>query len=426
MEIKRDRYLKQFMLRRENGFVKVVTGIRRCGKSYLLNTIFYNQLLAEGVSKSQIIRFAFDSAADLQKIGENPIELERQKRKVDPLKFVNHIRKKIKTDMTCYLLLDEVQLLGSFETVLNGYLRQSNLDVFVTGSNSKFLSSDVLTEFAGRGDEIHVLPLSFSEFRSAFAGTKEDALEEYLMYGGLPAVALMKTDEQKVNYLSTQFKNLYLRDIVSRHGLGSDANLAELVDVLSSGMATLVNPRKLANTFKTLKGASLCQETIAKYIAILEEAFIIKRVNRYDVKGKRYINTPYKIYFEDVGLRNARLNFRQIEKTHLMENVLFNELRYRGCQVDVGVVEVRGKNGDERKQLEIDFVANLGSRRCYVQSAYDISDEAKWRQETRSFDNTKDSFQKIVVVASPIKPHCDEKGYRIVGIHDFLSGEMLL
>ncbi len=426
MEIKRERYLKQLMLRRGNGFIKVITGIRRCGKSYLLNTIFYNQLLAEKVSKSQIIRFAFDSATDLQKIGENPIELEQEKRKVDPLKFVNYIQKKIRANKNYYLLLDEVQLLGSFESVLNGYLRQSNLDVFVTGSNSKFLSSDVLTEFAGRGDEIHVLPLSFSEFQSAFSGTKEEALEEYLMYGGLPAVALMQTDEQKMNYLSAQFKNIYLRDIVSRYGLESDVNLAELVDVLSSGMATLVNPRKLENTFKTLKGASLCQETIAKYIAILEEAFIIKRVNRYDVKGKRYINTPYKIYFEDLGLRNARLNFRQIEKTHLMENVLYNELRYRGCQVDVGVVEVREKNGGARKQLEIDFVANMGSRRHYVQSAYDIPDEVKWQQETRSFDNTKDSFQKIVVVANPVKAHFDEKGYKIVGIHDFLLGEMLL
>ncbi len=380
MEIKRDKYLQMLNIRKHNGLIKVITGIRRCGKSYLLNTIFYKNLLANGVKEDHIIRFAFDSADDLRLIGEDLQELAEKKQKVNPNKFTDYMSKQIIDSDMYYLLLDEVQNLGGFETVLNGYLRKANLDVYVTGSNSKFLSKDIITEFAGRGDEIHVLPLTFSEFYSVYNGTKEEAFDEYIVYGGLPAVALMNTDEQKIKYLQTQISNVYLRDIVLRHNLASDRDLGELIDILASGISSLTNPSKLADTFRSVKKASLSAVTIDKYIDYMEEAFILSKVKRYDVKGKKYIGTPYKIYFEDVGLRNARINFRQNESTHIMENILYNELRYRGFNVDVGVVETREKDdaGKEiRKQLEIDFVANKGSKRYYIQSAYAILDEEK-------------------------------------------------
>ncbi len=423
MEIKRDKYLNMLEIRKHNGFIKVITGIRRCGKSYLLNTIFYNHLVASGVDENHIIRFAFDSADDLRLIGEDLQTLSESKKKVNPNKFMDYITQKIVDNETYYLLLDEVQNLGGFEAVLNGYLRKSNLDVYVTGSNSKFLSKDIITEFAGRGDEIHVLPLSFSEFFSVYNGNKDEAFDDYMVYGGLPAVALMSTDEQKAKYLQTQISNLYLRDIVSRYNLTSDSNLDELIDILASGISTLTNPTKLSNTFATVKKTKLSAQTIDKYIDYMEEAFLINRVKRYDVKGKKYIGTPYKIYFEDVGLRNARINFRQIENTHIMENIIYNELRYRGYNVDIGVVETRERTpegSDVRKQLEIDFVANLGSKRYYVQSAYAILDEIKMQQETRSFDKTNDSFKKIIVVGNSMKPRRTDKGYVIMGIKEFL------
>lgn len=423
MEIKRDVYLERLIERQNNGFIKVITGIRRCGKSYLLNTIFYNYLLSAGVAEDHIVKFAFDSAEDLLLIGENLMELDKEYKKVDPAKFMAYINSKIADNGMYYLLLDEVQKLGSFEAVLNGYLRKSNLDVFVTGSNSKFLSSDIITEFEGRGDEVHVLPLSFSEFFSAYDGSKEEAFDDYMVYGGLPAVALMKTEEQKSNYLITQVQNLYLKDIIKRYNLNSDTNIGELLDVIASGISSLTNPRKLSDTFKTMKNSTLCQATVDKYISHMEDAFMINRVKRYDVKGKRYIATPYKIYFEDIGLRNARLHFRQIEPTHLMENILYNELRYRGYNVDVGVVEVReiDKDGkDIKKQLEIDFIANQGSKKYYIQSAYAIPDEEKMKQETRSFDKTNDSFKKIIIVEKSMKPRRDEKGYVTMGVKEFL------
>lgn len=422
MEIARNKYLEMLTLRKHNGFIKVITGIRRCGKSYLLNEIFYNDLLKNGIQENHIIKFAFDSAKDLTLIGEDLQKLNKNRQKVNPKKFLEYIESKIVDNNMYYLLLDEVQNLDCFETILNGYLREKNLDVYVTGSNSKFLSKDVLTEFAGRGDEIHVFPLSFSEFYSFSNGNLDYAFDEYMTYGGLPAIALMKTEEQKVNYLKTQIKNVYLKDIVERNHLFSDENIEALLSVIASGIASLTNPSKLANTFKSVKKSTISANTINSYINYMQDAFILSKVNRYDLKGKKYINSPYKIYFEDVGLRNAQLDFRQIENTHLMENVIYNELRYRGYHVDVGVVNTKeNKDGIfKRKQLEIDFVANLGSKRYYIQSAYDIPDEEKMQQETKSFDKTRDSFKKIVIVEKSMKPRRTEKGYLMLGIKEFL------
>jgi predicted AAA+ superfamily ATPase len=425
MEIKRDVYLERLINRKHNGFVKVITGIRRCGKSYLLNTLFHNYLLNNGVDNAHIILFAFDSAEDLIKINEDPILLDnsQEDRKVDPKKFLEYIFNQITDDKMYYLLLDEVQKLGAFESVLNGFLNKKNMDIYVTGSNSKFLSKDVLTEFEGRGDEVHVLPLAFSEFFSAHDGSKEEAFDDYTVYGGLPAVALMKTEEQKTNYLTTQVNNVYLRDIIDRYHLQSDTAIGELLDVIASGISTLTNPRKLAATFASVKHNSISELTVDKYIGHMEDAFMLNRVKRFDIKGRKYIGTPYKIYFEDIGLRNARLNFRQIEGTHIMENIIYNELRFRGFKVDVGVVESREKNteGKEtRKQLEIDFIATLGSKKYYIQSAYAIPDEEKYKQETRSFDKVNDSFKKIILVDKSMKPRRNDKGYVCMGIKEFL------
>lgn len=421
MEIKRNKYLEMLKIRKHNGFVKVITGIRRCGKSYLLNEIFYNDLIKNGVDNTHIIKFAFDSAKDLALIGEDLQELSKNNQKVNPKKFMAYIETKIIDNDMYYLLLDEVQNLDCFESVLNGYLREKNLDIYVTGSNSKFLSKDVLTEFAGRGDEVHVLPLSFSEFYACYEN-KEYAFDDYMVYGGLPAVVQMKTEEQKSTYLKTQTKNVYLNDIVKKNNLNSDGNLEELLNIIASGISSLTNPAKLANTFKSVKNSNISAQTIDRYINYMEDAFIISKVNRYDIKGKKYINTPYKIYFEDVGLRNAQLDFRQIENTHIMENIIYNELRYRGYNVDVGIVETREYiNGvAERRQLEIDFIANLGSKRYYIQSAYDIPNEEKMKQETKSFDKTNDSFKKIIIVEKSMKARRNEKGYLMIGVQEFL------
>lgn len=425
MEIKRDTYLNRMIVRKHNGFIKVITGIRRSGKSYLLNTLFYNHLIREEIADDHIIRFAFDSADDLVKIGENPIVLDnvREDRKVDPTKFLNWLQPQIADKEMHYILLDEVQKLGAFESVLNGFLRKSNLDVFVTGSNSKFLSKDILTEFEGRGDEIHVLPLSFSEYYAFKSGDKSEAYDDYSIYGGLPAVALMTTEEQKSQYLISQMQNLYLRDIKNRYSLKNEETIGEVLDVVASGISALTNPRNIANTMNTVHGGNICAATVDRYISHMEDAFMLTRVKRYNVKGRKYIGTPYKIYFEDIGLRNARLDFRQIEGTHIMENVIYNELRYRGYQVDVGMVESREKNADGKEirvQREIDFIATLGSRKYYIQSAYAIPDQEKYAQETASFDKTMDSFKKIVIVEKSMKPRRDEKGYVMMGVKEFL------
>ena len=374
MEIKRDKYLNDLVMRMDNGLVKVIIGIRRCGKSYLMNTIFYNWLLDHGVNSFHIIKFAFDSAEDLELIGEDLFELEKNKQKVDPKKFMSYIRGLITDDEKYYLLLDEIQNLGSFESVLNGYLRKNNLDLYVTGSNSRFLSSDILTEFEGRGDEIHVLPLSFSEYAAAFSGNREEAYEKYAMFGGLPLLFSMKTDEQKTKHLISQAEKVYIKDVINRNGLREKSDVGELLDVLASGISSFTNPTKIEATFKSVKQSSVTRATIDRYIDYFIDAFMISKAKKYDVKGRKYIQTPFKIYFEDIGIRNARIGFRQVEPTHIMENIVYNELRYRGYEVDVGVVESREReNGkDVRKVYEIDFVATLGSKKYYIQSAYDI------------------------------------------------------
>ncbi len=425
MEIKRDVYLNRLIVRKHNGFIKVITGIRRSGKSYLLNTLFYNSLVSEGVKADHIIRFAFDSADDLIKIGENPIILDnaRENHKVDPTKFINWLMPQIADSDMHYILLDEVQKLGAFESVLNGFLRKSNMDVFVTGSNSKFLSKDILTEFEGRGDEVHILPLSFSEYYAFRQGDKSEAFDDYSVYGGLPAVALMTTDEQKSSYLISQIQGLYLKDIIKRHNLSESTQIGEVLDVIASGISSLTNPKKIADTFASVKRESIGEYTVDKYIGHMEDAFLISRVKRYNVKGRNYIGTPYKIYFEDIGLRNARLNFRQMEGTHILENIIYNELRFRGYHVDVGIVESREKNtlGKEvRVQREIDFIATLGNKKYYIQSAYAIPDQEKYDQEVAPFDRTMDSFKKIIVVEKSMKPRRDEKGYVMIGVKEFL------
>ena len=424
MEINRDIYLKRLIGRKHNGFIKVITGIRRSGKSYLLNTMFYNHLLSEMIPEDHIIKFAFDTAEDLIRIGEDPIvfDNEKENHKVDPTKFITWLSPQITGEGMYYLLLDEVQKLGAFESVLNGFLRKDNVDVYVTGSNSKFLSKDILTEFEGRGDEIHVLPLSFSEYYAYKQGDKSEAYDDYSVYGGLPAVALMTTEEQKTNYLITQMKNVYLRDIVLRHSVDDNA-LGEVMDVIASGISTLTNPRNIANTLNTVHGTKTCDATIDRYIEYAEETFILSKVKRYNVKGRKYIGTPYKIYFEDIGLRNARLSFRQIEGTHIMENIIYNELKFRGYQVDVGMVESREKDAygkDIRVQREIDFIATLGNKKYYIQSAFDIPDREKYEQETKPFEKAGDSFKKIIIIERSMKPRYDEKGYLIMGIKEFL------
>ena len=386
-------------------------------QSYLFSFILLNII--------HIIKFAFDSADDLIKIGQDPLILdnEREDRKVDPTKFLNWLTPQLADEKMHYILLDEVQKLGAFESVLNGFLRKNNIDVFVTGSNSKFLSKDIITEFEGRGDEIHILPLSFSEYYEFKQGDKNEAFDDYSVYGGLPAVALMSTEEQKTTYLISQIKGLYLKDIIARYNLSENTMIGEVLDVIASGISSLTNPRKIADTFASVKKETISEYTVDKYIEHMEDAFMLSRVKRYNVKGRKYIGTPYKIYFEDVGLRNARLNFRQIEYTHIMENIIYNELRYRGYQVDVGVVESREKNeeGKEvRVQREIDFIATLGSKRYYIQSAYSIPDTEKYGQETASFDKVSDSFKKIIIVERSMKPRRDENGYVMIGVKEFL------
>ena len=425
MEIKRDFYLDKLIRKMNNGFIKVITGIRRSGKSYLLNTIFYNYLIESGVDEERIIKFAFDSGDDLLKIGEDLLDLDilSGERLVDPKKFLDYIKDKTQTKDKYYILLDEVQLLASFEQVLNGFFLLFNFDVYVTGSNSKFLSKDIITEFVGRGDEVHVMPLSFSEYMQTTSLDKEDAFAEYQVFGGLPALCSMDSDEDKINYLKTQLDNVYLRDIVNRYDIRSDSELAELLNVLASGVSSLTNPSKIEATFESSKQTKISANTIDKFIEYFEDSFILKRAYRYDVKGRKYIGTPYKIYFEDVGLRNARLNFRQIEPTHLMENIIYNELRHRGYMVDVGVVMTREKDKndkDVRKQREVDFIANLGTKRYYIQSAYSLPSAEKAEQEKKSLLNIDDSFKKIIIVKDRVKAFLDDNGIVTINLFDFL------
>ena len=422
--INRNFYLDKLISRKHNSLIKVITGMRRCGKSYLLNTIFFEHLLNQGVNNDHIIRFAFDSAEDLFKIGENLLEISQSNKKVDPQKFVEFINSQIKDDEPYYLLLDEVQNLGGFESVLNGYLRKENLDIYVTGSNAKFLSKDVITEFAGRGDEIKMLPLSFAEFMTNFKGEKAEGLQQYMAFGGLPFVALLSTDEQKITYLKNLFEETYLTDIKKRYNLRkNNFEIEELLNILSSSIGSLTNPTKLSNTFKSAKNKSITRNTIEKYIEYIKDSFLIDQANQYDLKGKKYINSPKKYYFTDLGLRNARINFRQLEETHSMENIIFNELKLRGFNVDVGIVEERTTNKDgkeQRKRLEVDFVANKGYNRYYIQSALAMLTFEKEQQEQKVFGKINDSFKKIIITGGFKPQHYNEQGILILNIYDFL------
>ena len=423
MEIRRDLYLNKLIKRKNNGLIKVVTGIRRCGKSYLLNNLFYNHLIESGVAADHIIRFAFDSADDLYLIGESLIQIEKEKRGVDPEKFMAYIRSQIVDNRMYYLLLDEIQLLDCFETVLNGYLRKDNMDVFVTGSNAKLLSKDIITQFAGRGDEVHMYPLSFAEFMTIYKGDKYAGLEEYMLYGGIPIVVLREDANEKASTLENLFTEIYLRDITQRNRVKNIGELEDLLNILSSSIGSLTNPEKLKNTFKSVKKSKITSQTIKKYIDYFEDSFLIESALRYDIKGKSYIETPKKYYFSDLGLRNARINFRQFEPTHSMENVIYNELRMRGYNVDVGVIATTEKNHEGkivRKQLEVDFVCNLGSSRYYIQSAYSLPDETQRTQEIRPFRKIDDSFKKIVITKDFVHPYYDDYGILTVNIYDFL------
>ena len=423
MEIRRDFYLDKLIKRKNNGLIKVITGIRRCGKSYLLNNLFYHHLLDSGVDASHIIRFAFDSADDLYLIGESLIRIEKEKRGVDPEKFMVYVRSKVVDDGMYYLLLDEIQMLDCFEAVLNSYLHKDNMDVFVTGSNAKLLSKDIATEFAGRGDEVHMYPLSFAEFMSVYEGDKYMGLSEYMLYGGIPLVVLRDGENDKAAALQNPFSEIYIQDICRRNRVKNIGELEDLLNILSSAIGSLTNPEKIKNTFRTVKKSKITSNTIKKYLDYFEDAFLIESAQRYDIRGKAYIETPKKYYFSDLGLRNARINFRQFEQTHSMENVIYNELRMRGYSVDVGVVPIAEKDRDgkvTRKQLEVDFVCNLGSTRYYIQSAYTLPDEAKRTQEIRPFRKIDDSFKKIIITKDIVPTHYDEYGILTVNIYDFL------
>ena len=421
MVIRRDFYLEKLIQRKGNGLIKVITGIRRCGKSYLLNNLFYHHLLESGVDAEHIIRFAFDSADDLYLIGESLIQIEKEKRGVDPEKFMAYIRSKVVDNSVYYLLLDEVQMLDCFEAVLNGYLRKENM--FVTGSNARLLSKDIATEFAGRGDEVHMYPLSFAEFMSVYKGDKYMGLSEYMLYGGIPLVVLRDGAGDKAAALQNLFSEIYLRDICKHNRVKNIGELEDLLNILSSAIGSLTNPEKLKNTFRTAKKSRITSNTIRKYLGYFEDSFLIESAQRYDIKGKAYIETPKKYYFSDLGLRNARINFRQFEQTHSMENVIYNELRMRGYSVDVGVVPIAEKDAEGkviRKQLEVDFVCNMGSLRYYIQSAFSLPDEAKRTQEIRPFRKIDDSFKKIIITKDIVSPYYDEYGILTVNVYDFL------
>ena len=408
MEIKRDYYLQKLIDRKNNNLIKVITGIRRCGKSYLLNHLFRNYLLDSGVSENHIISIALDD--------DDNSDL------LDPKKLRQYINEKISDNDLYYILLDEIQLVSNFEGLLNGLLRKENLDIYVTGSNSRFLSSDIITEFRGRGDELRVYPLSFKEFYSNYDGSKEDAWVEYYTYGGLPLVMNYKKEEDKMQYLDSQKQNVYLNDVIERNHIQNKEDLEKLIEIISSSIGSLTNPLKLSKTFRSYdKNTLLTDKTIYNYLSYFEDAFIIEKALRYDIKGKKYIDTPYKYYFTDIGIRNAFLNFRQQEENHIMENIIYIELRRRGFKVDVGVVEVRNKEG--RKQYEIDFIANKGNNKYYIQSALNIDTKEKREQEEKSFMNVNDFFKKVIIVKDNIKRWRDDKGIVIMGITDFLLDE---
>ena len=408
MEIKRDYYLNKLIQHKKNGLVKIVTGVRRCGKSYLLFKLFRDHLLESGIKNDHIISVALDDYGNRQLL--------------DPDELYRYVKGRIVDDEDHYILLDEIQLVNNFESVVNGFLHIPNADVYVTGSNSKFLSSDVVTEFRGRGDEIRIFPLNFSEFYSAYGGDFNDAWLMFCNYGGMPLCLSMQTQADKAKYLTNLFEATYLADIINRNKLRGNVEINELTDILASSIGSLTNPLKLSNTFASTKSVKLSANTISAYLGYLQDAFLIEKALRYDIKGKKYINTPAKYYFVDMGLRNARLAFRQQEYTHIMENVIYNELRSRGYSVDVGIVETVSKESDAwvRKPLEVDFVVNLGNRRYYIQSAYDIPSEEKMQQEQASLLSINDAFRKIVIVNRPILSGYNEQGILMLSLSDFL------
>ncbi len=412
MEIKRDIYLDRLIRREKNGLIKVVTGVRRCGKSYLLFNLFHNYLLEKGVQENHIIEIALDDRSN--------------KELRDPDNMLKYVKKRIIDKETYYIILDEVQLLAEFEDVLNSLMHIRNADVYVTGSNSKFLSSDLVTEFRGRGDEIRIYPLSFREYCSVYVGSADEAWDDYFTYGGLPLILSRETPEEKAEYLMSLFQKVYLSDIVDRHKVRNREELDELVDILASAVGSLTNPLKLANTFKTVKKKTISDKTLKKYMDYLMDAFLVSKAVRYDIKGRKYIGSPAKFYFEDVGLRNARLNFRQMEENHIMENIIYNELRIRGYHVDVGLVEQFGKNSENKttkKQLEVDFVVTRGSEKYYIQSAFAMNSEGKQEQEDRPLNAIGDSFKKIIVVRDNIKVRRNDMGIVTIGIRNFLLDE---
>lgn len=408
MQIKRDYYLNKLIDAKNDGLIKVVTGIRRCGKSYLLNTLFYEYLLENDVPDDHIIKVALDDSDNEELL--------------IPKNLSKYIKDKIIDKEIYYVILDEIQLVEKFEGVLNGLLRISNIDIYVTGSNSKFLSSDIITEFRGRGEEIKVYPLSYYEFMSVYDGDKLDGWVEYITYGGLPLVVSMGTDERKTAYLKEQQKNVYINDVIERNDIKNDAELVYLVEIISSSIGSLSNPKKLSDTFKSTAGLNIDPKTISSYLKYLEEAFIIEKTERYDVKGKKYMSTPYKFYFSDLGIRNSFINFRQNEETHIMENIIYLELRRRGYNVDVGVIESKERKENEftYKQLEVDFIANKGNNKIYIQSAFSIPDEEKRKQEERPLLKINDSFKKIIIVKDYIKRSRNENGIITMSVFDFL------
>lgn len=411
MKFTREVYLSQLAQKKQNGMIKIITGLRRCGKSYLLFKLFYDKLVAEGVPKSHIVKIPLDD-----------LEYAELRDKMALYKF---IKSKIKDKKQYYCLLDEIQLVEGFEEVLNSLLHIENVDVYVTGSNSRFLVKDVITEFRGRGDEIRMYPLSFKEF---FEGRKDDfssAWADYYTYGGLPLVATMKTHKEKSDYLDNLFSKVYLTDVVDRYSIRNKAEFEELLDVVASSIGSPTNPVKIENTFKSKKKSTITHKTITSYLNYLDDAFLIQTAERFDIKGRKYIGANKKYYFSDVGLRNARLNFRQLEESHIMENIIYNELKMRGYNVDVGIVECRtkDKNGSLKQiQLECDFVANLGNEKIYIQSALSLADEKKKEQEEKSLLKINDSFKKIIVQKEKVAPHYDENGIYIVCLEDFLMG----
>lgn len=408
MIIKRDFYLSKLIQHKKNGLVKIITGIRRCGKSYLLFKLFRDHLLESGIKEDHIISVALDDFGN-RKL-QNPDEL------------YNYVKSQIIDGEDYFILLDEIQLVPEFESVINGFMHIDNADIYVTGSNSKFLSSDIITEFRGRGDEIRVYPLNFSEFYSVYGGDFDNAWIMYCNYGGMPLCLSMETLADKAKYLTGLFDTTYLADIINRNNLRGNEEINELTDVLASSIGSLTNPLKLSNTFASSKNVKLSANTISNYLNYLQDAFLVEKAVRYDIKGKKYINTPAKYYFVDMGLRNARLSFRQQEYTHIMENVIYNELRLRGYSVDVGVVENVGKEEgfSVRKSFEVDFVVNLGNRRYYIQSAYNIPTEEKMAQEQASLLSINDAFRKIIIVNQPIMSGYNEQGILMLSLQDFL------